>query len=212
LSGDLDNVLAKALRDPVVTHHGAHWHFDELRLVPRPLQNPPPVWTAVRTNASAARAGRLGWKSCGGFLSVGQMKEAFDAYRTTASDAGHPSGPEQLGIRRMITFVDDARDREAAVLAGKHHLVDVLSASVGPLPPWAAVLDAPNGAPDAVSDDEFVGGTPAQVAEQLIEQCRAVGAGHMVITFGCIEPKEVEGCHDVFATHVGPVLRSASVA
>jgi alkanesulfonate monooxygenase SsuD/methylene tetrahydromethanopterin reductase-like flavin-dependent oxidoreductase (luciferase family) len=205
------DVVAKALRDPVVTHHGTHWSFDELRIVPRPLQSPPPVWTATRTAASSARAGGLGWKACGGFLSVGDMAAAFDAYRNAAADAGHPTGPEQLGIRRMITFVDDERDRAAAVRAGKQHLVDVLTASVGPLPPWAAVLDAPDGATDVVSDDEFVGGTPAQVAEQLVEQCRAVGAGHMAITFGVIEPKELEAAHDTFAREVGPVLRRASV-
>ena len=33
-------------------------------------------------------------------------------------------------------------------------------------------------------DDEFIAGTPAQVAEQIIEQCRACGAGHILAILG----------------------------
>ena len=54
---------------------------------------------------------------------------------------------------------------------------------------WAAhppsLLDAPKtGSGFSVHDDEFIAGTPAQVAEQIIEQCRACGAGHILAILG----------------------------
>src|SRR5579872_4920698 len=39
-------ILDAALAQGVISHHGRFWDFDELRIVPRPLQTPsPPKWT-----------------------------------------------------------------------------------------------------------------------------------------------------------------------
>ena len=40
------------------------------------------------------------------------------------------------------------------------------------------------GAGFSVHADEFIAGTPAQVADQIIEQCRACGAGHILAILG----------------------------
>jgi alkanesulfonate monooxygenase SsuD/methylene tetrahydromethanopterin reductase-like flavin-dependent oxidoreductase (luciferase family) len=64
----------------------------------------------------------------------------------------------------------------------------------------------------SVSDDEFITGTPPQVAEQIIEQCRAIGAGHFlaVLHWGA-SIDEVAQAHHVFAREVIPRLRAASI-
>ena len=109
--GEIIDVLDAALRSPVISHHGKHWNFDDLEILPRCLQQPsPPVWTAVRTAGSAERAGRRGWKACGGFLSAKDVAVVFDSYRPRRRGGpGTPHGPEQIAVRRMVTFVDHRR-------------------------------------------------------------------------------------------------------
>src|SRR5262245_56926668 len=42
------DILDAGLAAPVISHHGRYWNFDNLRIVPRPRQQPaPPKWTTV---------------------------------------------------------------------------------------------------------------------------------------------------------------------
>jgi len=63
-----------------------------------------------------------------------------------------------------------------------------------------------------MSADELIVGTPDQVAEQIIAQCRAVGAGHFlaVLHWGAA-PDEVAGAHEIFGQEIIPVLRQAKI-
>ena len=211
--GEIIDVLDAALCSPVISHHGKHWNFDNLEILPRCLQQPsPPLWTAVRTAGSAERAGRRGWKACGGFLSAKDVAVVFDSYRHGAHDAGHAHGPEQIAVRRMVTFVDKPSQQREAVGRAKRALLEVLTASAGPLPPWAALLDRPDESIAALSDDEFVSGTPQQVADQLIEQCQVIGAGHLLVAFSERDLDKLEESHELFSSEVAPQLRQAAVS
>jgi alkanesulfonate monooxygenase SsuD/methylene tetrahydromethanopterin reductase-like flavin-dependent oxidoreductase (luciferase family) len=210
---EIIDVLDAALKSPVISHHGVHWSFDDLEILPRCLQQPsPPLWTAVRSAASAERAGRRGWKACGGFLSAKEIGAVFDAYRVGANESGHPCGPDQIAVRRMVTFVDKPAQQQDAVNRAKRALLDVLTASAGPLPPWATLLDRPDESIAALSDEEFVSGTPQQVAEQLIEQCQVIGAGHLLVAFSERDHERLEASHELFSSEVAPLLSEAAVA
>ena len=208
---EICDVIDAARRGGPVSHAGKHWNFTDLRLLPPMLRTDAPMWTAVRGPESAVKAAGRGWKVCSGFNSVANIAATFDAYRNAADDAGFASGPDQLGVRRMVTFVDDPADQQSGIQTAKRALLDVLNSSAGPLPPFAAVLDRPGESSEMLSDDEFVSGTPAQVAEQLIEQCRAVGAAHSMIMFSDIEPAALERSHELFAAEVIPALHSAGL-
>jgi alkanesulfonate monooxygenase SsuD/methylene tetrahydromethanopterin reductase-like flavin-dependent oxidoreductase (luciferase family) len=204
------NVLEQSLRGPVVTHHGTNWNIDNLRLTPTYFQESPSVWTAVRSAESSERAARRGWKAVAGFASTKEVTGFFNRYRAAAEDASRSTEPSQLGVRRLVTFVDDPNDQAAGVQAGKHHLLGLLNQSVGPLPPFAAVLDKPSDQMDGpLSIDEFISGTPEQVAEQLIEQCRTIGAANAVVMFGVTDHEGIERHHQLFSEHVIPELRKA---
>ncbi len=210
---EIIDVLDAAFHHQRVSHHGTHWNFDDLEILPRCVQQPaPPIWTAVRTAASAERAGRRGWRACGGFLSAKDVSVVFDAYRAGAEAGGHTHGPEQIAVRRMVTFVDAPSQQRDGVARGKRALLDILTASAGPLPPWAALLDRPDESIDALSDDEFVSGTPQQVAEQLIEQCQVIGAGHLLVAFSERDHQRLAESHELFSAEVAPLLRQTSVS
>jgi alkanesulfonate monooxygenase SsuD/methylene tetrahydromethanopterin reductase-like flavin-dependent oxidoreductase (luciferase family) len=63
-----------------------------------------------------------------------------------------------------------------------------------------------------MSTDELIVGTPNQVAEEIISQCHAVGAGHFlaVLHWGAA-PDEVARAHEIFGNEIIPVLRRAKV-
>jgi Luciferase-like monooxygenase len=90
---EASDILDAFLAGPVVTHHGKYWHFDELRLVPRPIQRPaPPLWVTVVSEDSARKAARRGAKICTGFHPLDRVASIFDAYRDEAARVGTPRG------------------------------------------------------------------------------------------------------------------------
>jgi alkanesulfonate monooxygenase SsuD/methylene tetrahydromethanopterin reductase-like flavin-dependent oxidoreductase (luciferase family) len=204
-------VMDAALAHPVVTHHGKYWNFENLRIAPRPLQRPaPPKWTTVLSTASARKSARRGSKICTSFQSRERVKDIFDAYRDEAARTGAPAGPEQLAIRRIVSIAESS----AAAEASARSALEQMKTGVAIDPRAAmktALLDIPNpGAGFVVGDDEFVTGTPAQVAEQIVEQCRHTGAGHFVAMMS--HKDDVERAWELFGEKVNPILRKASLA
>jgi alkanesulfonate monooxygenase SsuD/methylene tetrahydromethanopterin reductase-like flavin-dependent oxidoreductase (luciferase family) len=136
--------------------------------------------------------------------------EIFDAYRAEADRLGIACGPEQLAIRRNISIAPtEAEALETARLA-KEMTRKVLAGDPRVKANASSLLDAKTGF--AVHDDEFIAGTPAQVAEQIVEQCRACGAGHILAILGrAIDERRVKAV-DLFGEQVIPALRRAEIA
>ena len=132
----------------------------------------------------------------------------FDAYREEADAAGFHAGPEYFALRRRVTVAptnDEARVHAKAVADRLKSFVaedDRLSSNIP---------DAP--APTSgftLSDEEFITGTPKSVAENIIEQCRAVGAGHFLAVLNWSAPvDEVAHAHELFGSEAIPLLRAA---
>jgi len=88
-----------------------------------------------------------------------------------------------------------------AVLAGDPRLGTHLS-----------LLDAPKtDAGFSVHEDEFIAGTPGQIPEQIIEQCRACRAGHVLAILGrTVDQRRLEAV-TLFGEEIIPVLRRAQI-
>src|SRR5262245_28504026 len=201
-------ILDAWLAEPVISHHGRYWNFDNLRIVPRPLQRPaPPKWTTVVSTASAVKSAGRRSKICTAFESVARIREIFDAYRGETDRLAIACGPEQLAIRRNISIAaSEAEARETARMA-KEMTRKVLARDPGVNGDASSLLDAKAGF--AVHDDEFIAGTPDQVAAQIIEQCRACGAGHILAILGrAVDQRRVRAV-ELFGEQVIPILRRA---
>ena len=208
------DILDAALRSPVITHHGKFWQFDNLRLTPRPVQQPaPPVWVTVVSTASARKAARRGAKLSTGFLPLAKVVEIFDAFRDEADKAGRKVGPDDLCIRRQVTMLEDDRDIPSVVDAQRRNLRKFLE--VDPrldTPDRPAILDTPTAHAFSVGDEEFVAGTSAAIAEQTIVQCRAAGAGNFAALFDRSRPPEqLKKWYADYGSRVIPLLRKAAV-
>jgi alkanesulfonate monooxygenase SsuD/methylene tetrahydromethanopterin reductase-like flavin-dependent oxidoreductase (luciferase family) len=98
-------ILDATLAEAVVSHHGKYCSFDNLHLMPRPLQRPtPPKWITVVSEDSARETAGRGAKICTGFHPIDHVTSIFDAYREEARRVGNPGGPEQLALRRQMTL------------------------------------------------------------------------------------------------------------
>src|SRR5579862_3889808 len=165
---EIVSVLDAALADRVVSHRGKYFSFSDLRLLPRPLQQPsPPRWTTVVSADSARRAAKRRIKISTGFNSAQTVKRIFDAYREEADSAGFHATPEYFALRRRVTVAPtdgQARVYAQAVTERLKSFVaedERLSANVPDAP-------APSGG-FTLSDDEFITGTPKNVAQNIIE-------------------------------------------
>jgi len=202
-------VLDAALANRVVSHQGKYFSFSDLRLLPRPLQQPsPPRWTTVVSAESARRAARRRIRISTGFNSTQVIKRVFDAYREEAEAVGFHAGPECFALRRRVTVApttDQARIYATAVADRLRSFVaedDRLNANVPDAP-------APSGG-FTLSEEEFITGTPKDVAQGIIAQCRAVGAEHFLTVLNWSAPvDEVAQAHELFGGEAIPLLRAA---
>lgn len=202
---EIVEVIDAALARQVVSHQGKHFLFSDLRILPRTLQRPsPPRWTAVVGVESARRAARRGVKISTGFNSTKTIRTIFDAYRAEANAAD----PDCLALRRRVAVAataSEAKDYAAAVSERLKSFVaqdSRLKQSVPDAPPPAGAF--------TISDEEFITGTPAEVADQIVEQCRAVGAGHFLAVLHWGAPiDEVTAAHELFGGKAIPILRTA---
>jgi alkanesulfonate monooxygenase SsuD/methylene tetrahydromethanopterin reductase-like flavin-dependent oxidoreductase (luciferase family) len=207
-------ILDAALRSPVISHHGKFWQFENLRLTPRPVQQPsPPVWVTVVSTSSARKAARRGAKLCTGFHPLSKIIEIFDAFRDEAAKAGRTIGPDDLCIRRQVTMLDNDRSAAAAVGTLLQNMRKYLE--VDPrldTPDRPAVLDTPTAHAFSIGDDEVIAGTAESIASQIVDQCRAAGAGHFAANFNRSRPPEtLKQWYAEFGRHVIPRMRRAVV-
>ncbi len=110
LHAEVLDVLQAAVGKPVVSHSGAHFSFDELRLTPTFLQPSPSIWTASTSEQSARRAGERGLKMCGGFKNADRAGAAVRGVPRGCKSAGMPTGPDRVAIRRQLVIVEDDGD------------------------------------------------------------------------------------------------------
>src|SRR5262249_52764411 len=97
-------IVDSAPANRVISHRGKYFSFSDLRLLPRPLQQPsPPRWTTVVSVESARRAARRRIKISTGFNSTQMSKRICDAYREEADAAGFHANSDFLALRRRVT-------------------------------------------------------------------------------------------------------------
>jgi alkanesulfonate monooxygenase SsuD/methylene tetrahydromethanopterin reductase-like flavin-dependent oxidoreductase (luciferase family) len=202
-------VLDAAMADRVVSHAGKYFSFSDLRLLPRPLQQPsPPRWTTVVSADSARRAARRRIRISTGFNSTAAVRGIFDAYRAEADAAGFAATPDYFALRRRVTVGPTRAEARGRAQSVAERLASFVAEDERV---HANVPDAP--APSGgftLSDDEFITGTGKDVAQEIIAQCQAVGAGHFLTVLNWSAPvDEVSEAHELFGRAAIPLLRGA---
>jgi alkanesulfonate monooxygenase SsuD/methylene tetrahydromethanopterin reductase-like flavin-dependent oxidoreductase (luciferase family) len=102
--------------DGRISHRGKHYQFDDVRITPKPIQNPVPVYVASFSKPSIELAARLG---CGlivapfaAAMSYGGLKQVADLYNEACAKCGRK--PERLMCSYFIHFYDNKGQEDAA--------------------------------------------------------------------------------------------------
>jgi natural product biosynthesis luciferase-like monooxygenase protein len=223
---DALDVILKAWSGEPFSHHGPHFHYDNLQLWPQPQQRPhPPVWQACSgTPASFENAGKRGFSILTvAYRGVEPLVKLNRLYRDTYLAAGHK--PEQCRISTHYQVVLSENGREAKDIcvaalkrytAATTHTLDRTRADRS----YVQNDEHKKVAQDLMDIDRMVAecrviaGTPSEAVE-LLEQAQDLMALTQVdctFYFGGIPFEIAQRSHKLFAEKVMPKLRHRAAA
>jgi probable F420-dependent oxidoreductase len=200
-------VLRAVWTSEIASFHGEHFWFDDLTIVPRPLQRPgPPVVVGAMAAKAAERAGRLADVWLGGLMeSLDEIEPVIDAYRRAAAMSGNTS---RVWLKRSLGIAATRAELEGTWLPGylAHRHAAQTRGSV-----WAgSSVDAGGDLTVAgVARDRALVGTPEDIIEE-IHRCRArTGCEAIIVNMNAFagDIPAIERQLRLFAREVMPAFR-----
>lgn len=230
------DLILKALSttDGPFSWEGEFFHYRNVNIWPRPVQQPtPPIWMtglSAETGRAAAERGHV----VGTLLSGGIAKPMFDAYRKRARELGWEAGPDRLAYAAVIGVGHTREEglRRADLIAGYVRTSPIvaepfinppgynsLAANVavmkGGKRPKSIIADR-HGRPidamkasiqDLMANDTAFAGTPDDVVAQLRDfNNRMGGVGHLLFfgQGGLLDHRDTVENIKLFAREVAP--------
>ena len=214
-------VILKAWTGAPMTHHGSHYHYENLEVWPRPQQRPhPPIWISCsRTPDSFAWAGRQGYRIMTvAYPGVDMLVRHNRIYREAWVEAGHPDQGWEISAHYQVVLSEngaEARDIAKAALqryiGATTHTIERAEARM-PESERASrererhnVLDIER----MVNECRLIVGTPSEAVETLMRAREMMGFTQVDCTFyfGGITFAHAQRSLRLFATDVMPKLR-----
>jgi probable F420-dependent oxidoreductase len=111
-------VLPRLWTEEHVSHHGRFFNFDDVTLLPQPLQKPhPPIWVAGRSEAAMRRAALLGNGWYPYLFTVRRLRATNETVRQIAQDAGRDLTGFHWGLNQPTAISLDRREAQATAVA-----------------------------------------------------------------------------------------------
>jgi probable F420-dependent oxidoreductase len=124
-------LLRRFWAEDEVTHHGPHYHYEGLRVRPRPAAGGFDVWMGGASDAELRRAGRLsdGWLAS--FVTPADAERGRTAVRDAAAEAGREIEEEHFGAvvpyrRGPLDATAERRFSQARRVRGQAQVADVI--------------------------------------------------------------------------------------
>lgn len=175
-------------------------------VLPRPVQDPLPVWVAVGGSPqSAIRAGALGLPMVIGTVggTVAQFAPIADLYRQALDHYGHVNQPLAMS---MHGFVADTSQKAAQVyFPADAELFNVAGAVHGVRGVTANQVAAKNG-----PGSTYAVGSPQQVIEKILHHHEVLGhqRAMLQLAVGNAPHRDVMRAIELLGTEVAPVVRA----
>jgi alkanesulfonate monooxygenase SsuD/methylene tetrahydromethanopterin reductase-like flavin-dependent oxidoreductase (luciferase family) len=204
-----------------ISHHGAHYSFDDVRITPKPVQQPLPTYVASFSKPSIELAARLG---CGlvvapfaAAMSYGGLKQVADLYHETC--ARHGQKPGRLICSYFTHFADtqdaEMAQRERQVRYYRECVIPAFPGDPKNAPPsyryFIDIVDRLQKVrPEDLTENSVLLGSPARIMETL-KKVEAAGFSEVILYFnvGLKPHTQVKEEMDRFMRDVAPAFEGA---
>jgi alkanesulfonate monooxygenase SsuD/methylene tetrahydromethanopterin reductase-like flavin-dependent oxidoreductase (luciferase family) len=177
----LEVILKAWTSDERFSHHGKHWHFENIVVEPPTAQKPhPPIWMAAGNLDSIRQVAQRGYNLLlDQHASMAVTIERFNTYKAEVERCGRRFDPMNVAVSRAFFVAKNAEEKAKAIesrFANQQRLVKAGSApaerSTASLLSFDQTLDA--------AGESALFGTPDEIARK-IEVLRAAGVEHMLL-------------------------------
>jgi alkanesulfonate monooxygenase SsuD/methylene tetrahydromethanopterin reductase-like flavin-dependent oxidoreductase (luciferase family) len=204
-----------------ISHRGKHYSFDDVRITPRPLQRPIPIYVGSFSKPSIELAARLG---CGlivapfaAAITYGGLKQVADLYHETC--ARHGSKPGRL-MCSYFTHLADTKEQELAqrerqVRYYRECVIPAFPGDPRTAPPsyryFVDMVDRLRKVkPEDLTENSVLLGSPARISDTL-RKVAAAGIEEVILYFnvGLKPHQQVKEEMARFMEEVAPAFRGA---
>jgi alkanesulfonate monooxygenase SsuD/methylene tetrahydromethanopterin reductase-like flavin-dependent oxidoreductase (luciferase family) len=204
--------------DGRISHHGKHYHFDDVRITPKPAQKPLPTYVASFSRPSIELAARLG---CGlivapfaAAISYGGLKQVADLYHESCARFGNRPGRLMCSY---FTHLADSKVLEDAQRARqiryyRECVIPALPGDPKTAPPsyryFVDMVDRLGKVkPEDLTENSVLLGSPARITDTL-KKVEAAGFDEVILYFnvGLKPHSQVKEEMDRFMREVAPAF------
>jgi alkanesulfonate monooxygenase SsuD/methylene tetrahydromethanopterin reductase-like flavin-dependent oxidoreductase (luciferase family) len=168
-------VVLAAFRDGHVSHRGKHFRFDDVEVLPKPLQRPhPPVWLAASSPESVLRAAESGFSILMDPHSPhAEIGRKHALYRDALAKHGHEYAGREIPIARMIAVAPTDAAAEATARAGAQWTLG----SYAHMPGTPA---DPREAADRYVNEIVIHGSPERMVDEIEALRERIGLDYLM--------------------------------
>jgi probable F420-dependent oxidoreductase len=117
-TNEMLEVMKRLWTEEHVTHHGRFFDFEDVTLLPKPVQQPhPPIWVSGRSDAAMQRAALLGDGWYPYLFTVRRLQRTNEAIRQIAGEAGRDLTGFHWGLNQPTSISEDGSIAMAQAVA-----------------------------------------------------------------------------------------------
>lgn len=189
-ANEMMRVMKRLWTEERVSHHGRSFNFDDVTLLPRPVQQPhPPIWVAGRSEAAMRRAALLGDGWYPYLFTVRRLRSSNETIRQCAAEAGRDLMGFHWGLNQPTAIAEDRKDALALAVenVGRRYVTPERSA-------------------EDIAQALCITGTPQDCIKAIEERVEA-GVRDFNFSFLAPEPQGLFQQMKMFAQEVMPHFR-----
>jgi alkanesulfonate monooxygenase SsuD/methylene tetrahydromethanopterin reductase-like flavin-dependent oxidoreductase (luciferase family) len=175
-------IVLKAWTEERFTYKGTHFSFDDVEVLPKPLQQPhPPTWMA------ATSEGAIDWAASRGFSilmdphsSTAELGAKRRRYADKLAEAGFSDAGRDIPMARLLALAPTKDEAQAVARRGAQWLVDSYA---GPQHAHRRSVQRTYDGKEPTQhyvDSVILHGTPASVVEQIARLKEEIGLNYLM--------------------------------